>query len=184
MAFPDLIRTPAYQQALRTPSVMGRAPATAWAVREPHLLASYQIREAGFRLDHLVRRALDPNSYPDWPPLWICSAIKTFLEVIEAKISSVRFPNVTEVHEFIDPRLELARAIIARTDRALVEDGRAPISSDGFRQEVVVHGTQIGISIDDIIFENPLSSIQAAVSAFSTTREQSDLLSLMRLYWN
>src|SRR5689334_946624 len=122
MAFPDLIRTPTYQQALRTPDLIEREPASRWAVREPHLLPSYQIREAGFRLDHLIRNALDPNRNPVWPPLWRCSAIKAFVEVIEAKLSSTRFPNEGEVHAFIDPRLDLAREIIRRMDEGLARE--------------------------------------------------------------
>jgi hypothetical protein len=134
VAFPDLIQMPTYQQALRTPDLMGRAPASRWAIREPHLLASCQIREAGFRLDHLIRNALDPNRNPDWPPRWQCSAIKAFVEVIEAKLSATQFVNPDEVHPFIDPRLVLAREIIRRMDDALVKDGYPPVSSDGFRQ--------------------------------------------------
>src|SRR5205085_9654387 len=129
-------QTPTYQQALRTPDLMARAPASRWAVREPHLLPSYQIREAGFRLDHLIRNALDPNRNPDWPSLWRCSAIKAFIEIVEAKLSSTKFTNADEVHAFIDPRLDLAREIIRRMDVALVKEDYAPITSDGFRQAV------------------------------------------------
>ena len=102
---------------------MGRAPASRWAVREPHLLASYEIREAGFRLDHLIRNALDPQRNPDWPPLWRCSAIKAFIEIIEARLSSTQFANPDEVHAFIDPRLNRAREIIRRMDVAQVTEG-------------------------------------------------------------
>ena len=185
MAFPDLIQTPTYQQGLRTPDLMGRAPASRWAVREPHLLTSYQIREAGFRLDHLIRNALNPNSNPDWPPRWRCSAIKAFVEVIEAKLSSTHFANPDEVHDFIDPRLDLAREIIRRMDEALAREGYPPISSDGFRQEVAVHGTQVGVQIDDLVFENPLQEIEEnGYGPFSTaTKQHRELLIAMRLYW-
>src|SRR5438105_15405956 len=124
---------------------MARAPASRWAVREPHLLPSYEIREAGFRLDHLIRNALDPQRNPDWPPLWRCSAVKAFVEIIEARLSSTQFTNPEEVHAFIDPRLDLAREIIRRMDEAFVKADYPPISSDGFRQDVAVDGTQGGI---------------------------------------
>ena len=186
MAFPDLIQTPTYQQALRTPDVISRAPASRWAVREPYLLPSYQIREAGFRLDHLIRNALDPNRNPDWPPLWRCSAIKAFIEIVEAKLYSTKFTNADEVHAFIDPRLDLAREIIRRMDEALVKEGYPPISSDGFRQAVAVHGTQVGVQIEDLVFENPLCAIQEGGYGplSSITGKQRELLLAMRAYWN
>jgi hypothetical protein len=184
MAFPDLIRTPTYQQSLKTPDVIFRDPASRWAIRESHLLASYQIREAGFRLDHLIRRALDPNANPDWPPLWICSAIKTFIEVIEGKLSSTQFENVSEVHAFIGPRIDLAREIIRRCDVALIQHSRDPVSSDGFRQDVTIRGTALGISVEDLVFENPLCAIQVNDGPFSAvTQTQRELLLHMRLYW-
>jgi hypothetical protein len=185
MAFPDLIHTPAYEQALRTPDVMGHDPASRWAVREPQLLASYQIREAGFRLDHLIRNALDPNRNPVWPQLWQMSAIKAFVELIEAKLSSTSFANRDEVHEFIDPRLDLAKEIMRRMDEALVKEGYPPISSDGFRQEVAVHGTQVGIQIEDLVFENPLCAIQAGGYGphSSVTGKRRELLIAMSIYW-
>jgi hypothetical protein len=186
VAFPDLVQTPAYQQALRTPDLMGRASASRWAVREPHLLPSYQIREAGFRLDHLIRNALDPQRNPEWPPLWRCSAIKAFVEIIEAKLSSTQFANPDEVHAFIGPRLDLAREIIRRMDEALVKEGYAPVSSEGFRQEVAVHGTQVGVQIEDVVFENPLQEIEEnGYGPFSTaTKQHRELLIAMRVYWS
>jgi len=165
---------------------MGRAPASRWAVREPHLLASYQIREAGFRLDHLIRNALDPNRNPEWPPLWRCSAMKSFVEIIDAKLSSTQFANPDEVHAFIEPRLNLAREIIRRMDKALVKEGDARVSSDGFRQEVAVHGTQVGVQIEDVVFENPLQEIEEnGYGPFSTaTKQHRELLIAMRVYWS
>jgi hypothetical protein len=164
---------------------MGRAPASRWAVREPHLLPSYEIREAGFRLDHLIRNALDPNRNPDWPPLWRCSAIKAFVEVIEAKLSSTQFANSDEVHAFIDTRLHLAHEIIRRMDEALAKEGCAPVSANGFRQEVAVHGTQVGVQIEDLVFENPLQEIEEnGYGPFSTaTKQHRELLIAMRIYW-
>jgi hypothetical protein len=150
------------------------------------LVPSYQIREAGFRLDHLIRNALDPNKHPDWPPLWRCSAIKGFVEIIDAKLSLTQFANPDEVHAFIDPRLDLAREIIRRMDKALVKEGYPPISSDGFRQDVAVHGTQVGIELEDLVFENPLCAIQAGGYGplSSVTGKQRELLTAMRIYWN
>jgi len=185
MAFPDLIRTAAYQEALRTPPVITRPPASRWAIREPHLLHSYRIREAGFRLDHLIRRALDPNSNPEWPQLWQMSAIKAFVEVIAAMLSSAHFVNADEVSAFIGPRLDLAREIIRRVDAALSQEGRPSISSDGFRQEVTILCTPLGLNIEALVFENPLYQIEKNdYGPFSgATREQQQLLYGMRLYW-
>lgn len=185
MAFPDLIRTSAYQESLRTPDLIERPPASRWAVREPHLLASYQIREGGFRLDHLIRNALDPNRNPEWPQLWQMSAIKAFVEVIEARLSSTHFPNADEVHAFIDPRLDLAREIIRRMDEALLEEGYPHVASDGFRQVVAVHGTQVGVRVEDLVFENPLAVIAKADYGplSGVTPKQRELLLQMRLYW-
>lgn len=165
---------------------MGRAPASRWAVREPHLLPSYQIREAGFRLDHLIRNALDPNSNPDWPPLWRCSAIKAFVEIIEAKLSLTEFANPDEVHAFIDPRLDLAREIIRRMDEALAKEGYPPISTDGFRQAVAVHGTQVGVHIEELVFENPLREIEenGYGPSSTATKQHHELLLAMRAYWS
>jgi hypothetical protein len=149
-------------------------------------MPSYEIREAGFRLDHLIRNALDPNRNPDWPPLWRCSAIKAFVEVIEAKLSSTAFANPDEVHAFIDPRLDLATQIIRRLDEALLKEGYPPISSDGFRQEVAVHGSQVGVEIEDLVFETPLCAIQAGGYGppSSVTGKQRELLTAMRVYWS
>ena len=118
-------------------------------------------------------------------PLWRCSAIKAFVEVIEAKLSSTEFSNPGEVHAFIDPRLDLAREIIRRMDKALVKEGDARVSSDGFRQEVAVHGTQVGVQIEDLVFENPLQEIEEnGYGPFSTaTKRHRELLIAMRVYW-
>ena len=165
---------------------MARAPASRWAVREPHLLPSYEIREAGFRLDHLIRNALDPNRNPEWPPLWRCSAIKAFIEIVEAKLSSTEFTNADEVHAFIDPRLDLAREIIRRMDDALVKEGYPPISSDGFRQDVAVHGTRVGVRIEDLVFENPLQQIEenGYGPSSTATKQHHELHIAMRAYWS
>jgi len=186
MAFPDIIRTAAYQEALRTPPVITRPPASRWAIREPHLLNSYRIREAGFRLDHVIRRALNPNNNPEWPQLWQMSAIRAFVEVIEGLLSSAHFPNADEVHAFIRPRLDLAGEIIRRVDAALAQEGRLSISSDGFRQEVVILCTPLHLNVHDLVFENPLYQIEKDdYGPFSgVTREQQQLLSCMRLYWS
>jgi hypothetical protein len=92
MAFPDLFQLPVYQQALHTPSVMIRLPATHAAERDKKSgdRDLYRLREAGFKLDHMMRNALSPDRYPDWPPLHICSAIKTFLEVIDGWLPRIR----------------------------------------------------------------------------------------------
>jgi len=79
------------------------------------------------------------------------------VELIDAKLSSVRFANADEVHALIGPRLELCRAIIDRTDRALIKGGRDPISSDGFRQAIIINGARV----EDLVFENPLRGFQA-----------------------
>jgi hypothetical protein len=186
MAFPDLIRTAAYQEALRTPSVITRPPASRWAIREAHLLHSYRIREAGFRLDHLIRRALDPNRNPEWPQLWQLSAVKAFVEVIDDMLSSAHFANANEVDAFIGPRLDLAREIIRRVDTALAHEGRPPISSDGFRQEVTILRTPLGFKIEDLVFENPLHEIEKNYYGpfRSVSRQQQDLLYAMQLYWS
>src|SRR5438067_10067921 len=102
--------------------------------------------------------------------------------MIDAKLSSTRFGNRDEVHAFIDPRLDLAREIIQRMDEALVKEGYPPISSGGFRQDVAVHGTQVGIKLEDLVFENPLCAIQAGGYGplSSITGKQRELLSAMR----
>jgi hypothetical protein len=106
--------------------------------------------------------------------------------IIEAKLSSTHFANPDEVHAFIDPRLDLAREIIRRMDDALVKEGYPPISSDGFRQEVVVHGTQVGVEIEELVFENPLREIEEkGYGPFSTaTKQHRELLIAMRAYWS
>jgi hypothetical protein len=154
MAFPDLIHTPVYQNALRTPDVLSDSPAKyqpqkRGAFENHHY---YQLLSAAFRLDHLMRRALDPNDYPDWPPIYLCSAMKTFVEVIEAKLPSMRPSNQAYIMGLLEPRLEICREIIRRMDQKLAKEGRNPISSDGFRQDMITCGLQV----EEIIFENPV----------------------------
>jgi len=60
MAFPELIKTPVYQQALLTPSVMIRLLAN-YMTSDSRFLDPFKVREAGLKLDHLMRRALHPN---------------------------------------------------------------------------------------------------------------------------
>jgi hypothetical protein len=180
MAYPDLIATPAYQQAIRARPVMERDPASRWAAREPSALHSYQLRDAGARLDHLIRNALDPDRYPDWPPLYLCSAIKAVYEVIDAQYLKMTFPEPEKALAYIKPRMDLAEEIIARTDRGLVDSGQHPITSDGFRQTLAKHQARI----EDIVFENPLCDNARAVGPFGSTREQDAFLLDMRVYWD
>jgi len=160
---------------------MDRAPARDWAAREPHLLPSYQIREAGFRLDHLIRNSLNPNANPHWPTVWRCSAIKLFLELIEEKLRAAKFANPDEVSTFIGPRLDLARAIVERTDQALIERSHPPVSSDGFRQEIITKGGDV----EQIVFENPLAILQRDdVGPFrGLSEQQTSLLWTLKNYW-
>jgi hypothetical protein len=181
VCYPDLIETPIYQQAMRTPPVINRHPARmALAEREQHLRDAYQIREAGLRLDHLVRRALDPNYSDLLPPVYLCSAIKAFLELIEARLPSMSFPEPDQAHGFIAPRLALCREIIARTDRALIAAGYNPITSAGFRQVVL----QYGVQVEDIVFDNPLLLIDQMIGPFGRTGAQQEFLTKMRSYWD
>jgi hypothetical protein len=71
-------------------------------------------------------------------------------------------------------------------DEAFVRDGYPPISSDGFRQEVTVHGTQVGVQIEDLVFENPLCAIQKGGYGplSDVTKEQRELLIAMSIYWS
>jgi hypothetical protein len=184
MAYPDLIATPAYQEAMRARPMMERDPASRWAAREPTMLHSYQLRDAGARLDHLIRNALDPNRNPNWPPLYLCSALKAFLEVIEATLPRMRFDEPAKAHAYIEPRLELAREIIARADKALVESGHDVISSAGFRQVVVKHEAQNDFRFEDIVFENPLCDIARDRGPFGPSRTQDRFHTDMMVYWD
>src|SRR5438067_12879981 len=106
--------------------------------------------------------------------------------MIDAKLSSTRFGNRDEVHAFIDPRLDLAREIIHRMDEALVKEVYPPISSDGFRQDVAVHGTQVGVQLEDLVFENPLQHIEenGYGPSSTATKQHHELHIAMRVYWS
>lgn len=182
MAFPDLTATPAYQDTCRTLPVMGAAPAS--SRRDPRYLHSYQLRDAGSRLDHLVRRALNPDVFPDWPPLYLLSAIKAFVETIEEHSPRMHFPDDAGMRAYIDPRLALAREILRRCDERLVECGDHPVTSAGFRQHVAQFESQFRFPFTDIVFENPLCMIEQAYGPFSRTQRQERFHTAMLVYWN
>jgi len=63
-----------------------------------------------------MRRALNPDIYPDWPPLYLLSAIKAFVETIEEHLPRMHFPDVAGMHTYVDPRLALTHEILRRCD--------------------------------------------------------------------
>ncbi len=158
MAFPDLIHTEIYQQALLTKDLMWDLPAKnqTQELRPRHNHDYWKLLSAAFKLDHIIRRALDPNRFPNWPPLERCSAIKTFIEVIDANLPTMRPDGL--IRGSLEDRLVICREIIRRVNQQLIKEDRSQISSDGFRQEVLTCG--LGLQIDDIVFENPIRDIR------------------------
>jgi hypothetical protein len=132
----------------------------------------------------LVRRALNPDVYPDWPPLYLLSAIRAFVETIDEHLPGMQFPDVAGMHAHIDPRLALAREILRRCDARLVECGDPPVTSAGFRQHMAQYESQFCFPFEDIVFENPLCVIEQAYGPFSRTQRQERFHTAMLIYWN
>jgi hypothetical protein len=146
MSFADLRHTEVYENALRTPSILWVWPAPTLWKRDRHRYHDIQVEHAGYRLDHIVRRALDPT----WnrPAPWRITVLKYFVEAIDEKMKSVTLQESTK--SFINPRLDFCREVLKQADEAFRDTG-CDLSSDSFRQFVITHDS----SAEDIVFNNP-----------------------------
>jgi hypothetical protein len=150
MNLTDLRHTPVYDRALLTPNVMGRYPAHLRLAREhKHLIKDEEVFDAGLRLDHLIRNALNPEFHTNFPSWKKLSAIKLFLEVIDQKMRT--FQLLPQTIAFIQPRLEFCQEMLRRADQDLALWEREPVSSDAFRQLVITHKC----TVEEIVFQNP-----------------------------
>jgi succinate dehydrogenase flavin-adding protein (antitoxin of CptAB toxin-antitoxin module) len=156
--YEHLRNTPVYQNALRAPSAMhiqpcdynSRIPRDQWP--------NYQVRDAGIRLDHLIRRALDPQ-FPSIGEKEV-SAIITFLECFDRDFPHWRLSDV--VMNLIQPRIALCRQIIEQRRQECVQMGKEPPSSTLFRETILKvagnpmrGGLPSGREIEEVVYGNP-----------------------------
>jgi hypothetical protein len=150
------------------------------------------MKGVGYRLDHLIRNALD-RSY-DYPYKPIMSAIKHFLEQVEPRFRRsgvVWYPKYGPCHfapetlAFINPRLEFCRSLIEQFNRDLTAYGYPHITSDEFRQLAIQYGVQVVKPEEQIVFFNPFCHFAAYADEFSASRQMLDFLNKIQYtYWN
>ena len=167
MSYNFFRHSPVYENALRTPDVLERPQSpTAFFRRNREPLADFQVKGAGYRLDHLIRNALNPR-FTDFPLTAQLSAIKHFVETIEPQLEKVSSATQAE----INPRLAFCRELLTQADRDLVEYGYSKVSADAFRQLVIEAARWIGTNpLEQIVFKNPFCYFAGAATPLSTSR--------------
>ena len=130
---------------------MGRNPLANGHTVDLRLIDDIKVCEAGLRLDHLIRNALDPSFHRNFPSMDHLSAINFFVEQINERMQAV--PLLEKTRDFIEPRLRLCREMLTQADAELAENGYPPVSSSDFNQ-VILTNCQTS---ESIVFNNPFS---------------------------
>jgi hypothetical protein len=199
MSYPDLRQSLLYQRALQTPSIIFKradSPGVRWSRNyDPRDADNYRVESAGYRLDHMIRRVLDPATDQHFPNPDLLSAIKTFIEMLDQMLPLRTVSAQTRA--FIEPRLQLCQRIIARADRTLAEHGYPPVSSDAFRHLVTVFYTNApemrGARYDDktirdpvfrTVFDNPFYADGFFLPFGKSDEACSFMVHIRQWYWN
>jgi hypothetical protein len=143
--FAELRRTEFYEDALRTQNMMAVYPPNS-RHRNATEHALMEINHARFRLNHIIRNALDP-AYSA-PRAGQMSAIKLFAEAIEQKMQNYDFGDDSTGR--INLCLQFCHMLIDIVNKRNEEQEEDPVSSDIFRQLVLTHQC----SIETIVFHN------------------------------
>ena len=188
----DLRQSPIYQRALRTPDTMGRPPANNWMRRNENR-DNQRVEEACFKLDHLIRNALDMNRYTNGSEAlteWVVCAIKAFLKHLDQTLPAMKVDR--RYRDLIEPRITFCRRIAAASDRERVTayfpritalGNNQPLRADWFENMVI----GLGGSMRDVVYHNPFWTLYAGPGTYigdCLDRRLNDFHTSMKTFWN
>lgn len=167
--------SPVYQNALQTGSILGETSADSWLAirsrRYEYIRDDLRVESAGKKLDHLIRRALDPD-YPRWIGPYQVSAIMVFLAEFDQTFPTMRISDQT--HRLIEPRITFCHQIVGEAKRQYEAFGWPPPAPDGFRDFVI----RSGETIRNIVYHNPFYLTHGFTDTSRLYRE------ISACYWN
>ena len=144
-----------YKNALRTGSIMAETPANSTLAlrsrRYEHMRDDLRVYSAGKKLDHLIRRALDPMIRYIGPSE--LSAIMVFLDEFDRTFPKMRITD--QARQWIEPRIALCREMIGVAKQEYEAYGWPAPSPDGFHDLVIREGE----TIHEIVYHNPFYTI-------------------------
>jgi hypothetical protein len=166
--------SPVYQGALRTGSIMGETPANSTLAlrsrRYEHMRDDLRIYSAGKKLDHLIRRALDPMIRYIGP--YEVSAIMVFLNEFDRTFLKMRITD--QARQWIEPRIAFCREMIDVAKQEYEAYGWPSPSPDGFHDLIIREGE----TVHEIVYHNPFYTIACMGTPTRLYRE------IQACYWN
>ena len=143
--------SPVYQNALRTGSILGQTSADSCLAirskRHEHIRDDLRVRSAGQKLDHLIRRALDPHY--QWIGVDQTAAMMVFLAEFDRTFPTMRISE--QMRQWIEPRIAFCREIVEEAKRQYEAFRWPPPSPDSFHDFVIREGE----TIHNIVYHNP-----------------------------
>jgi hypothetical protein len=155
----ELRRDPVYQRALKAPSGIIYGTHSSYGYGGQRGYENRKARAICLRLDHLIRRAVNP--YKKWISYAHCSAIMLILELLE-RSRQISYPISwvalsPQNREELEERITYCKKVVAQCHEESRLCGTPLVTSDGFREYITPflgrYSSPQSLIVGDIMFD-------------------------------